>query len=182
MFKKRLNDRLMGIDVSTHSIAFCVYDEKPVYWGKVDIEVGEQHARCGDVMKKMLHLMQAFNPGHVAIESIIYVNNRDVVIKLAEVAGVIKGCASMQERLFSEIRPSQWMSIVGTPTRDTNEAKDKVKKDHPGKSATWYKNKMRELRKQKTRDWVRETFDIDIDDDDVTDAIALTYAVKKEML
>ena len=53
-------------------------------------------------------------------------------------------------------------------------AKEEVKKQFPGKSDNWYKNKVRELRKQKTINFVK-TLGIDTESDNVADAVGIAW-------
>jgi hypothetical protein len=58
----------------------------------------------------------------------------------------------------------------------TKEEKLKIKQDNPGDhSFSWYKQKEREFRKERTIRWVNINFDTNIDDDDVADAVAIGW-------
>ena len=53
--------------------------------------------------------------------------------------------------------------------------KEKLKKDNPGYAESWYKTKMRNERKQRTADWVKSQFNINITDFDVADSFGIAY-------
>jgi Holliday junction resolvasome RuvABC endonuclease subunit len=178
---------VLGIDASTTALAFCLYRRKrtkwyPVQWGKMHIDGNDVYERCGDINRKLYGLLKHLEPDHVSFESVVFVNNRAVVIQLAKVVGAAIGVAQATGSECSEVPPITWMNYIGNPTRDSKEFKTKIRKRHPGKSASWYKSELRRLRKQRTRDWVKSTYKIDIDDDDVTDAFGVGYYATQELV
>lgn len=78
-----------------------------------------------------------------------------------------------------EVTPIAWQSFIGNKNF-TNVEKESVKKDFPGKTKTWYSNKTRELRKQRTMDFFNEEFGVTVKSDNVSDAIGVAwYAANK---
>jgi hypothetical protein len=61
----------------------------------------------------------------------------------------------------------------------TKAEKEEIKKENPGHSFSWYKQKEREKRKNKTIKIVNIEFMTDIDDDDVADAVAIGWYSSK---
>ena len=174
---------VMGVDASTKALAFSIYEDGELKkYGKIAIEGRDTHERCGDINRKMYGIIKQFNPDLMAIESAIYVNNRRVVIDLANVYGAIIGVAVAVGVKVESVSPSTWMSHIGNPTRDSNAVKEQARKDNPGKSKTWIKNYLREARKQRTMDWVESTHGPTVDDDDVADAIAVGDYASKELV
>jgi Holliday junction resolvasome RuvABC endonuclease subunit len=179
--------RVLGVDGSTHSLAFCLMelDDKGwrvVEWGKLDIDGTNVYERCGDVNRKLYGLMKLLHPDHVTFESVIFVNNRAVVIQLAKIIGAAIGVVQATGRTVAEVPPVTWMNYIGNPTRDSKETKLELRKEIPGKSASWYKQELRKRRKQRTLDWVEQTYGIDIDDDDVGDAFGVAYYTTQELV
>lgn len=70
--------------------------------------------------------------------------------------------------------PTTWQNYIGNKTFK-KEDKLKLKAEFPGKSDTWYSNKIREIRKQRTLDFVNDKFKIHLEDNDVGDAIGIAY-------
>lgn len=172
----------MGIDASSQSIAFTVFaDGKPARWGKIFLEGKNIYERCGDANRKMYALMDELEVDHVAIESAIYVNNRQVVISLAQIFGSIIGVAQACGKTVEEVAPATWMSYIGNSMRSTKEEKEAVKEEFPDKSKSWYKNKLREYRKQRTIDYFNKKFDMRLADDDVADSCAVGYYAYNEL-
>jgi Holliday junction resolvasome RuvABC endonuclease subunit len=172
---------VIGIDASTKTVAFSVFNEgKLTHYGSLDIDGKDIYRQCGDVNKKVYALCRRFEPDYVLIEAPIFVNNRAVVLKLSKLFGSIIGVIASQGIPVSDITPSGWMAEIGNPTRDSKTDKDRVKRENPNKSATWVKNELRKMRKQRTMDWVKQTYGVDISDDNVADAVAIGhYAVRK---
>ena len=52
--------------------------------------------------------------------------------------------------------------------------KEKVKLEYPNKSDSWYKNKIRELRKQKTIDFAK-TLGVNTESDNVADSVGIAW-------
>lgn len=180
-------ERVLGVDGSSKSLAFCLYvrdgdDWTPERWGKMDIDGRDVFERCGDVNRKLYGLMKSLDPDHVAIESVIYMNNRAVVIQLAKIVGAAIGVIVATGRPCSEVPPVTWMNYIGNRTRDGADVKKALAKEFPKKSKNWYRNELRKRRKQRTMDWVSTTFGIDIDDDDVGDAFGIGYYATKEQV
>jgi hypothetical protein len=87
--------------------------------------------------------------------------------------GALVACASLTGAShIASVSPMQWQNWTGNKRLTTAE-KESIKQQFPGKSATWYKSKEREFRKDRTIKYVNDKFDIHIDDDDVADAIAI---------
>jgi Holliday junction resolvasome RuvABC endonuclease subunit len=177
--------RVLGIDASTQALAFCLMNKDqgewyPERWGKMDIVGNDVYERCGDINKKLYGLMGVLDPDHVELESVVFVNNRAVVIQLAKVVGAAIGVAHATGRTVSEVTPIAWMNYIGNPTRDSADVKKAVRADNPGKTKSWYKQELRRMRKQRTLDWVEQTYGIKLDDDDVGDSFGVAYYAIKE--
>lgn len=180
--QKPVAKRLMGIDASSQSIAFTVWsDGRPVKWGKVFLDGNNIYERCGDANRKMYALMEELDVDHVAIEAAIYVNNRQVVIALAQVFGSIIGVAEALGKTVQEVAPATWMSYIDNPMRPSKEEKAEVEKKYSDKSKNWRKNKHREIRKQRTMDYFNENYGVDLSDDDVADSMAVGYYAYHEL-
>jgi Holliday junction resolvasome RuvABC endonuclease subunit len=177
--------RVLGIDGSSKSLAFCMMVRMddvwvPEQWGKLEIVGRDVFERCGDLNSKLYGIMKMLHPDHVTVESVIYVNNRAVVIQLAKIIGAALGVIVATGRTANEVAPTTWMNYIGNNTRDTKETKQALRKAEPGQSTSWYKNELRKQRKQRTLDWVHETYGIDIDDDDVGDAFGIAFYATME--
>lgn len=186
LIQSKQYDRAVGIDTSTHSLAFCVleYQDRwnPVYWGKVDIESIGIAKTCGKAASYLPLFLDVIKPDIAFIEAPVFVNSKVVTIKLSKVVGATTGAAEACGVSTYEVTPIAWMNYIGNPTRDSPAFKKAMQSKTPGKPKTWYKQESRRLRKARTRAWVEQEFGLDIDDDDVTDAFGIAWYGVKEIL
>jgi len=166
---------VIGIDCSTNSLAFSVFEGKTlIKFGEIFFKGDTVFHRAADARRKMQALAQEFDVSLVAIEKTIFARSIDTAIKMAYVAGTVISCLVEDHAEVIEIAPISWQSGIGNPNL-TNAEKLKLKADFPGKSKTWYQTKGREIRKNRTKQWVKKEFGIDIESDNVTDAIGVGY-------
>lgn len=173
--------RVIGIDCSTNSLAFAIFESnEPVLCGEFTFEGDNTLARLNDAKHKTRALVEAgiLVGDYVAIESAIMVRNIQVAIELAYVYGAVMGELSEGTSHLEKVAPISWQSGIGNPNLKTHE-KEQLRKDYPGKSKTWYQNKSREIRKQRTLDIAKQYFDVDDDSDNVGDAIGIALHVTK---
>lgn len=164
----------VSIDSSTTSLAFAyVEDGKIKRYGKVVFSGHGIYERIADISRKTEGLFKFFPSKSIVIESGFFSNNPKTSTNLALAQGSILGAASvMGVADIYAVPPVSWQSGIknGTWNRDQ---KLELQNQFPGKSAAWYKNKMRQLRKQKTIDTVNEQFGLSVTDDDVADALGI---------
>lgn len=173
----KANRPVIGIDCSTNSLAFSVFQgKKLVKFGEVYFKGDTVFHRAADARRKMQSLAKEFDVSFVAIEKTIFARSVDTAIKMAYVAGTVISCLVEEHAEVIEIAPISWQSGIGNPNL-TKAEKAKLKSDYPGKSKTWYQNKGREIRKNRTKAWVEKEFGLHIDSDNVTDAIGIGFHV-----
>lgn len=166
---------VIGIDCSTNSLAFSVFKgKKLVKFGEIYFKGDTVFHRAADARRKVEALAKEFDASFVAIEKTIFARSIDTAIKMAYVAGTVISCLVENNAEVVEIAPISWQSGIGNPNL-TNAEKAKLKVDFPGKSKTWYQTKGREIRKGRTKAWVQKEFGLDIESDNVTDAIGVGY-------
>lgn len=167
--------KVIGIDASTNSLAFAIFDDgKPVRCGEVFFEGSTVFDRLLDAKKKTRALVSAgiLQGDYVAIEASVMVRNIETAIDLAYVYGAIIGELMVLNPQVHKVYPISWQSGIGNPNLKTHE-KDKLKKDYPDKSKSWYLSKGREMRKQRTLEIARKYFKIADGSDNVGDAVGL---------
>ena len=169
---------VMGIDASTHSLAFAVfYDKKLIKFGKINRSGNSSYERLSDSQKKIASLADEFDVDYIAIEKAIMVRSTDTAIKLGMAVGVIIANVIKKGTKVVEVAPISWQSYIGN-TNYTRAQKIAVSKECPGKSASWIRNEIRDRRKQFTIDFFNKKFKIDVEDNDIGDAIGVAwYAV-----
>lgn len=175
--------RVIGLDCSTNSLAFAVFEgETPVMTGEVFFQGADIYERLNDARRKTQMLVdQGILVGdYVGIESAVAVKNVQVVIKLAYVYGAVMGVLMQNKMKVETVAPITWQSAIGNPNLKKEE-KDKIRKDNPGKSTTWYASEGRRIRKNRTLDFARDYFTIESDSDNVGDAVGIAWYVTKHL-
>lgn len=172
--------RILGIDASTKSYAWCLIEEgKIVDYGEYEFDGSSIYEKMQSAKKAAVELA-AKAPEYCAIEQIVFVNNRAVTIKLAYFVGIMMGEMAGIETVFDDVSPMTWMNYIGNG-RFTKEEKLELKKANPDKTKTWHKNNRRKVRKQRTMDWVKEEYGVDVDNDNIADAIGVAHYADKEL-
>ena len=177
-FTMKKNKRIMGVDCSTNSFAFSIFEDgRLVQWGEVEFEGNNVFSRLADGQNKVRALRDKLQADGVVIESAIFVQNKKTVILLAYSFGAIIAALVNSGSEVTEVAPITWQNAIGNKAL-TKAEKEKIKKDNPDKSVSWYKNKQRLVRKDRTRQWVKDKFGVDVESDNVTDAIAIGWVAQ----
>lgn len=170
---------MVGIDCSTHSVAYAIFEDgKLVDYGEIPFTGKTVFDRANDARRKADAVRDKFSGCTMAIEKTIKVRSVQTAIHMAFVAGNI--ITSWSNGKVWEVAPITWQSYIGNPLLKPVE-KAKIKNDNPGKSTTWYREKQRLARKQKTIDWCKTTFGVDVDSDNVADAIGVGYYASEKL-
>lgn len=165
----------MGLDCSTNSLAFSfVHNGKLLKYGEIYFTGSDVYHRAADARKKIEAIKHEFQISSVVIEKTIFAKSIDTAIKMAFVAGTVISCLLDDHVKVLEVAPISWQSGIGNPNL-TSKEKTQIQRDFPGKSKNWYMAKNRDVRKNRTRQWVKNTFGIYIESDNITDAIGLAY-------
>ncbi len=168
-------NRVLGIDASTNSVAFCLLENnKPVKWGKINIKGNDIYEKIYDAKVKVSAMLDEINSDYIAVEGAVLVRSPDAVIKLSYVYGVVIAELMSTGAKVITISPTAWQSHIGNknPTKDE---KSKIRLENPGYAESWYKNKLREMRKQRTVDYFNKKYNLSIADFDVADSFGIAY-------
>lgn len=167
--------RVMGADCSTQSFAFAIFNgDKLESWGEIKFNGNNVFERLADGQSKVRAMKDILNVDKVVIESAVFVQNKKTVILLAYAFGAIIAALINSGCIVVEANPIAWQRFIGNKAL-TKIEKQAIMDENPGKSKSWYSNKNRDFRKQRTRKWVEQEFGVDIDNDNVTDAVGLGY-------
>ena len=178
---KPVYKRIMGVDCSTYSFAFSIFDDgELVKYGQIYFDGSTVFQRLADGQRKVRAFREDLNPDLVVFESAVFVRNKNTVIQLAYAFGAIIAALIDGGAEVVGVVPTQWQYYLGNKAL-TKPEKDALRKDTPGKSASWYQNKGREMRKQRTIDWAKKTYGVTVESDDVGDAIGLGHYGVKEL-
>ena len=173
--------KVLGIDASTNSFAFCLMNEdKPVKWGEITFDGGDIYERILDAKNKMKAFKDELDTDFVVIEAAISVKSVAVGIKMAYVFGAIMGELLRDGVKVVEVHPITWQSYLGNKNF-TKAEKLAVKNEFPGKSENWYKAKIREIRKGRTITFAN-SLGIKTESDNVADAAGIAWYAVNEII
>jgi Holliday junction resolvasome RuvABC endonuclease subunit len=168
---------LFSVDASTNSMAFGVFEgEALIAHGKINFEGPSVYARVEDAARKCRAFFDKFpDVKNLVIEHTVFINSPKTAADLALVQGALLGAAA-QSGITSAgaVNPSAWQSYLGN-NRLTKDEQFALTKEFPGKTKSWYKNKERLVRKQRTINLVRINYDRNILDDDIADAVGVGH-------
>jgi len=182
MFKVAKPSTVLGVDASTNSFAFCLMDKDgPIRWGEIKFKGNTVFERLAYGQRQIAKMKEHLNADLVVFESAIYVQNKKTVILLAYAFGAVISALINNGAKIEEVSPLQWQNFLGNKAL-TKIEKQKIKDENPGKSASWYSDRNRKFRKQRTMDWARDTYGIVVDSDNVSDAIGVAHYARAKFL
>jgi Holliday junction resolvasome RuvABC endonuclease subunit len=172
--KTQRSNSVLGIDASTKSIAFCLFDsEAPVKWGEIFFSGSNVYERVLDAKRKTRQVRELFPTDFVAIEAAVMVRSANTAIKMAYIFGAIMGELIDDHRKVIEVHPITWQSYIGNKNF-TKAQKQVVYDEFPGKTKSWYSGHIRKMRKQATIDFCH-TLGVYTDSDNVADACGIGW-------
>lgn len=165
---------IITVDASTNSLAFALlHGEKLVTFGKFTFTGNDAYYRAADAALKTSAFFEDSDIDAMMIESVPFMNSPKTALQLALVQGAIVGAmACSGVKVFMPVTAMQWQNHIGNKALTAAE-KAAMIKEYPGKTKSWYKTKTREIRKQRTIDYVNKRFTLELSDNDVTDAIGI---------
>jgi len=173
--------KVLGIDASTNSIAFCLMNEKvPVKWGEITFDGSDVYERILDAKRKIRSFKRELDTDFVVIEAAISVKSVATGMKMAYVFGAIMGELLSDNVEVVEVHPITWQSYLGNKNF-TKAEKEAIRLEFPGKSDNWIKGKIRERRKQRTIDFVGN-LGIKTESDNVADAAGIAWYAVNEII
>lgn len=169
---KPVANRVIGVDTSTNGFAYAVIDNgELVEYDEIMFKGSTLHEKIAEAS----HVAKAIaekEADFILVEQTIYINSYSVVVKMAYFVGVMLGAIGREGIPFDDCVPINWMKHIGNPSW-TKAERAEVTKANKGKSKSWIKNKMRQMRKDRTKDIVRERFGVDIENDNIADAAGI---------
>ena len=167
--------RVLGIDASTNSIAFCLMEnDYPIKWGKIDLVGTTIYDKIYDAKKKMSLMLDELKSDYIVVEGAVFVKSADAVIKLSYVYGVVIAELMSTGAEVITISPSSWQAYIknSNPTKDEKAA---IRAKHPGYADSWYQNQLRNMRKQRTVDYFNKKYNLELSDFDVADSFGIAH-------
>lgn len=179
-FAKPKAGKVMGIDASTHTLAFAIVEgDKLLQVGEIDLQGDTFYERLIDCRTKADVILSRFSVDYISIEKAVAVKSPDTALKLGMIVGVVITSLATNSTKVQEIAPITWQSYIGNPNI-IGKAKKDIIAQHPLKSKSWISSHIRELRKQRTKDWVLKKYGVKEDSDNVADAVGIaTFTVEQ---
>ena len=177
--KKTQANRVLGIDASTNSIAFCLMEnDVPLKWGKINLSGNDIYEKIYDAKLKMSVMLDELKSDYIVVEGAILVRSPDAVIKLSYVYGVVIAELMSTGAKVITISPTAWQAYIGNknPTKDEKAA---VRVKNPGYAESWYKTQLRNMRKQRTVDYFNNKYNLFLEDFDVADSFGIAHYANK---
>ncbi len=170
---------MLGIDASTSSVAFCLMEnDKPLKWGKINLVGADIYEKIYNAKVNTHAMIDELKSDYIAVEGAILVRSPDAVIKLSYVYGVVIAELMASGSSVITISPSSWQAYIGNknPTKDEKQA---IRIKNPGYAESWYKNQLRNMRKQRTVDYFNKRYGLSLTDFDVADAFGIAHYANK---
>jgi Holliday junction resolvasome RuvABC endonuclease subunit len=175
----KLPKTICAIDASTNSLAFAIFntEEKSLEsMGKITFKGKDTYEKvmdAGQKVKLFIDLYGGFEA--IVIEHTVFMNSPKTAADLALVQGAILGAAGQcGTKIIGKVAPITWQNFIGNKKISKDE-KLFIKSQNPGKSESWLKTHERELRKQRTINFININYDRSITDNDVADACGIGH-------
>ena len=175
----KLPKTICAIDASTNSLAFAIFNTEQKTLesvGKITFKGKDTYEKvmdAGQKVKLFLDMYGGFEA--IVIEHTVFMNSPKTAADLALVQGAILGSAGQSgTKVIGKVAPITWQNFIGNKKISKDE-KLFIKAQNPGKSESWLKTHERELRKQRTINFININYDRTITDNDVADACGIGH-------
>jgi Holliday junction resolvasome RuvABC endonuclease subunit len=174
---------ICAIDASTNSLAFALFDTKEktlITIGKINFEGKDTYQKVMDAGKKVKAFFDIYGGFEaIVIEHTVFMNSPKTAADLALVQGAILGAAGQSgTKIIGKVSPITWQNYIGNKKISKDE-KFYIKAQNPGKSESWLKTYERNLRKERTINFINVQYDRTITDNDVADACGIGHWAMK---
>jgi Holliday junction resolvasome RuvABC endonuclease subunit len=175
----KLPKTICAIDASTNSLAFAIFNTQKKTLesvGKINFKGNNTYEKvmdAGQKVKLFIDMHGGFEA--IVIEHTVFMNSPKTAADLALVQGAILGSAGQAgTKTIGKVAPITWQNFIGNKKISKDE-KLFIKSQNPGKSESWLKSYERELRKQRTINFINMQYDRTITDNDVADACGIGH-------
>ena len=168
---------ICAIDASTTSLAFALFNDDVLGTvGKINFEGNTNYEKVMDACNKTKSFLDYYGGFEaIVIEHTVFMNSPKVAADLALVQGALLGAAGLTgTKIIGTVSPITWQNFIGNKKIDKDE-KFAIRSANPGKSESWYKTYERNLRKERTINFININYDRTITDNDVADACGIGH-------
>jgi hypothetical protein len=170
-------NKILAIDASTSSLAFALFFGKDLKsFGKIKYSGITTYDKVLDAGKKTKAFFEVYGEmDAIVIEHTVFMNSPKTAADLALVQGALLGAAGMMGvTQIKAVAPITWQNFINNK-KLTKEEKFAIRQQYPDKSDSWLKTYERNLRKEKTINYVNIQYDKLVSDNDVADAIGIGH-------
>jgi Holliday junction resolvasome RuvABC endonuclease subunit len=169
-------NRIVSIDASTNNIAYAIFEgDLLVRSGKSVFTGTSIYKKISSAVDVVFEVVKEMNVDALVIERAVFINSPKTMSELSMVQGAILAGASLAGvKVFKGTNPVAWQSFIGNKVLTKAEKLD-IMAAHPGKSKSYYKSLERDIRKQRTINFVNINYDLEISDNDIADAIGIGH-------
>jgi Holliday junction resolvasome RuvABC endonuclease subunit len=169
-------NRIVSIDASTNNIAYAIFEgDNLVRSGKAQFVGTDVFKKISSAVQIVNEVVREMNVDALVIERAVFINSPKTMSELSMVQGaIIAGASLAGVKIFKGTNPVAWQSFIGNKVLTKAEKLD-IMAAHPGKSKSYYKSLERDIRKQRTINFVNINYDLSIDDNDIADAIGIGH-------
>ena len=170
-------NKILAIDASTNSLAFALFHGKDLKsFGKIKYSGLTTYDKVLDAGRKTKAFLDIYGSvDAIVIEHTVFMNSPKTAADLALVQGALLGAAGMTGvSQVKAVAPITWQNFINNK-KLTKEEKFKIKQEYPDKSDSWLKTYERNLRKEKTINYINIQYDKTVSDNDVADAIGIGH-------
>jgi Holliday junction resolvasome RuvABC endonuclease subunit len=168
--------RIVCIDASTNNIAYAIFEGDALVRSGKSVFTGTSiYKKISSAVSVVFEVVKEMNVDALVIERAVFINSPKTMSELSMVQGAILAGASLAGvKVFKGTNPVAWQSFIGNKVLTKVEKLDIVAA-HPGKSKSYYKSLERDIRKQRTINFVNINYDLDVSDNDIADAIGIGH-------
>jgi Holliday junction resolvasome RuvABC endonuclease subunit len=169
-------NRIVSIDASTNNIAYAIFEGDTLVRSGKSVFTGTSiYKKISSAVAVVFEVVQQMNVDALVIERAVFINSPKTMSELSMVQGaIIAGASLAGVKVFKGTNPVAWQSFIGNKVLTKMEKLDIVA-THPGKSKSYYKSLERDIRKQRTINFVNINYDLDVSDNDIADAIGIGH-------
>jgi hypothetical protein len=155
-------------------------NDVPLKWGKINLAGNDIYEKIYDAKVKMSVMLDELQADYIAVEGAVLVRSADAVIKLSYVYGVVIAELMSTGAKVITIAPTSWQAYIGN-NNPTKQEKTAIRLANPGYADSWYKNQLRNMRKQRTADYFNRKYKLSLSDYDVADSFGIAHYANKEL-
>ena len=175
----KMPNTICAIDASTNSLAFALFDTQQKTLGaigKINFKGKDTYEKVMDAGQKVKAFFDYYGGFEaIVIEHTVFMNSPKTAADLALVQGAILGAAGQSgTKVIGKVAPITWQNFIGNKKISKDE-KLYIKSQNPEKSESWLKSFERDLRKQRTINFINIQYDRTITDNDVADACGIGH-------